>query len=54
MKMLAPLLWTVAGILMMIPSVFGDDDGNLVPIGIMFIVIGITSREYRSKEVESK
>ena len=37
-----PLLWILGGVLLMLPSIFGNDRSELVPIGIVFIIIGIT------------
>ena len=40
-----PQLWILGGILLMLPSILGDGRAGLVPIGIVFIVIGIASRK---------
>ncbi|MGJ8687942.1 MAG: hypothetical protein ACSHXZ_00350 [Gammaproteobacteria bacterium] len=40
----APTLWIVGGILLMLPSIFGNDRSGLIPVGIVFIVIGIATK----------
>lgn len=41
----APTLWILGGLLLMLPSILGKDGPGLVPIGIVFIVIGIATKK---------
>jgi len=42
-KKYVPHLWILGGFLLMLPSILGRDRAELVPIGIVFMVIGIAS-----------
>ena len=44
MKKHTSLLWVLGGVLLMLPSIFGNDRSELIPIGIVFIVVGIASK----------
>ena len=43
MKKLAAPLWVLGGFLLMLPSMLGHGRTELVPIGIVFLVVGITT-----------
>ena len=45
MKKYTASLLIVAGILFMLVSILGDGKTELVPIGIMFFVIGVATRQ---------
>ena len=49
MSKYTPQLWILGGVLLMLPSIFGNDRSELIPIGIVFIVVGITTKA-RSKD----
>ncbi len=49
MKKYTAHLWVLAGFLFMLPSILGNGRTELVPIGIVFLVVGITSRPKDSK-----
>ena len=38
----APILWILAGVLFLLPSIFGSSkNGGSIGVGIMFIIFGI-------------
>ena len=38
----APILWILAGVLFLLPSIFGSSkNGGLIGVGMMFIIFGI-------------
>ena len=44
-----PTLWIVGGVLFMLPSLLGNDRAELVPIGIVFIIVGIATKKNSEK-----
>jgi len=40
----APALWILGGLLLMLPSILGNERPELVPIGIIFMVVGIATK----------
>ncbi len=50
LKKYAPQLWILGGFLLMLPSILGNDRTELVPIGIVFMVIGITSIKKKAEQ----
>ena len=41
-KRFAPLLWILAGVLFLLPSIFGSSKNNTsIGVGMMFIIFGI-------------
>lgn len=49
-----PTLWILGGVLLMLPSILGNDRSELIPIGIVFMVIGIASKKKNSESDDSK
>ncbi len=45
MNKYVPFLWILGGVLLMLPSILGNDRSELIPVGIVFIVIGIASKK---------
>ncbi len=41
MQKYAAPLWVIAGIMFMLPSVFGDANPSFIAIGMMFVIFGI-------------
>ena len=44
MSKYTPQLWILGGVLLMLPSIFGNDRTELIPIGIVFIIVGISTK----------
>ena len=42
-KKLAAPLWVLGGFLLMLPSMLGNGRTELVPIGIVFLIVGIST-----------
>ncbi len=40
-KKYAPVLWILAGVLFLLPSIFGSANPAFIGIGMMFIILGI-------------
>jgi len=49
LKKYVPQLWILGGFLMILPSILGNDRAELIPIGIVFMVIGIISIKEKAK-----
>ena len=47
-------LWVIAGFLFFLPGMLGHDRDELIPLGIVFIVIGIASKLKESKSVNDE
>jgi hypothetical protein len=45
-----PALWILGGVLLMLLSIIGNDRSELIPIGIVFMVVGITSNKKRQHQ----
>ncbi|MFT6680857.1 MAG: hypothetical protein ACJAQ8_001162 [Haliea salexigens] len=54
MNKYAPALWILGGVLLMLPSILGNDRTELIPIGIVFMVIGIASKKKNAESSDSK
>jgi len=46
-------LFILAGVLFVLPSIFGDGESDQIAIGIMFIVLGIVFNDKKEKANES-
>jgi len=44
LKKYAPTLWIVGGMLLMLPSLVGNGRSELIPVGIVFVIIGISQK----------
>jgi len=54
LKNLAAPLWVLGGVLFMLPSVLGNGRTELIPIGIVFLVVGIsTSMKDRASSLDA-
>ncbi|MFT7472670.1 MAG: hypothetical protein ACI8XU_002573 [Kiritimatiellia bacterium] len=38
----------------MLPSILGNDRSELIPIGIVFMVVGITSKKKKADSIDSE
>ena len=54
MNKYVPTLWILGGVLLMLPSILGNDRSELIPIGIVFMVIGIASKKKNAESIDSK
>ena len=54
MNKYVPVLWILGGVLLMLPSILGNDRSELIPIGIVFIVVGIASKKKSTKSIDSE
>ena len=50
-----PLIWIIAGVLFVLPSLWGSGESSFLAIGIMFIIFGIVfARKNTTESVKSE